>query len=246
MRLPDHLPDPIQLQQRHQGFAGPFAIGPMHLRQMLPSLDKQAVELYLPAHPPDGSVSPRELSWLAHMAQWGQPQKVLEIGTFQGLTTHNLALQLSQDSEVITVDLPEDQEPVLQKDNWNRRYYPDPDRKSYLERPTPAAIHQIRGDTAQLTVQDLGEGYDMIFIDGSHSLPYVRNDTQLALDVAAPKALILWHDYGRIPHWPGVTTVLHGVAREGLRPIYWLHEPSKHLDTSLAMYWHGHPSSAVP
>ena len=45
-----------------------------------------------------------------------------------------------------------------------------------------------------------------MFIDGSHSYDYVRNDTKKALEILAPGGVVLWHDF--VPGWPGVMEYL--------------------------------------
>lgn len=63
-------------------------------------------------------------------------------------------------------------------------------------------IIQLFGDSARFDYAPYLGRMDVIFIDGSHSYEYVRNDTEVALKLAGPSALILWHDYQ--PFWSGV------------------------------------------
>ena len=50
---------------------------------------------------------------------------------------------------------------------------------------------------------------DLVFVDGSHALPYVRSDSAHAITLVRPGGWIIWHDYGV---WPDVTVGLHELA----------------------------------
>lgn len=247
MKLPVALPPPHLLDAHHEGFAGPYEVGWHELARMFPGLDEQVVTLQVGARHRNGEVSLPELALLAALARHLEPKRILEIGTFWGLTTSNLAAQFGGDVEIVTIDLPKGQRPLLQSDGWNARYYPmATGHLSALERPGGPRIRQVLGDTATLSSADVGAGYDFVFIDGSHALPYVANDTRLALAVASPQAVLLWHDYGRPRHWPGVTTHLHTISHErAVWPLYWVHDDGTNLDTSLVLHLHGVPVRSV-
>jgi predicted O-methyltransferase YrrM len=142
-----------------------------------------------------GGVSLTEILLLCWLAQQRRPRIILEIGTFQGITTLNLALNSPAGTKVLTVNLP------VMHDS-TRFYQTDPELS--LQRPrsnlwkdygVENKITQILSDTAELAPNQLPENIDMIFIDGSHSHEYVSNDTELALNILSPKGMIVWHDY---------------------------------------------------
>ncbi len=146
----------------------------------------------------DGGVSLVEILLLCWLAQQRRPRIILEIGTFQGITTLNLALNSPPETKVITVDLPA-------MKNSTHFYQTDPELS--LQRPRSGLwkdygvenkIIQILCDTADLASDQLPENVDMIFIDGSHSYEYVLNDTELVLNIVSPKGIILWHDYDEV------------------------------------------------
>jgi hypothetical protein len=142
-----------------------------------------------------GGVSLVEILLLCRLTQERRPRSILEIGTFQGITTLNLALNSPPDTKIITVDLP-----ALH--NSTRFYQTDPELS--LQRPrsnlwkdygVQNKITQFLCDSAELSANHLPENIDMIFIDGSHSYEYVSKDTEFALSILSPKGMILWHDY---------------------------------------------------
>jgi predicted O-methyltransferase YrrM len=147
----------------------------------------------------DTSIDPYELLVLCAIARFRAPATILEIGTFDGGTTLNLAANTSQDARVVTVDLPE---------GWDGEFSYDvpadlrnftgsegPRRRQYAGTAYEERIRQVYGDSAQLDWTKLADHADLVFIDGNHYRDYVVKDTEGALSVLAPGGLIVWHDY---------------------------------------------------
>ncbi|GGA41581.1 class I SAM-dependent methyltransferase [Okeania sp. KiyG1] len=224
MKYPSTFVNPLDIDSRNSEFAGPYEIERQHLFKLFPGLDSQFPCLEVGAVIDNGGVSYADMAMLAALTLWLQPQRVLEIGTYQGWTSHNLALQLRGDAELVTIDLPDAQTPHLNSSGWNAQFFPEDKTPLLFEgRSTANRIKQIKEDTANLNAEDFSDKFDLIFIDGSHSYPYVENDTKLALSVANEQAIILWHDYGIPARWSGVTEYLLQSSREGnLYPLYWL------------------------
>ncbi|MGA9768308.1 MAG: class I SAM-dependent methyltransferase [Blastocatellia bacterium] len=176
------------------------------------------------SRPPDwgGSMTITEISSLCHLVAARHPHKVLEIGSFRGLTTLNIAMN-APEAEIHTLDLPPDFDPVDTKFENNdtsiiksRGFY------YYDGRHEAARIHQHYGDTANFDYEEIGGGVDLCLIDAAHSYEYVRNDTARSLPLMANDSLMLWHDYGRNDFmadpqdaW-GVTQFLHEIADTGV------------------------------
>ncbi len=109
-----------------------------------------------------------------------RPAKILEIGTYRGLTTLNLALNAPL-AEVHTVDI---------TDTWGSYYY--------AARPEVTNIHQHYGDTSSFNFGDkVGDAIDLCLIDGRHDYEQVRNDTMKVLPLMSDDGILLWDDYGR-------------------------------------------------
>jgi hypothetical protein len=151
-----------------------------------------------------GVCTPMELRWL----RWKASQStgnILEIGTYLGTTTRELALQCP-DRLVYTVDW------------WNpgaqhlserqRKEMLRPDQVGIQARDLPNVLFHD-GDSSQFSYT--GKDIGFVFIDGDHSSGGVLRDTDLA--IGAFKAYrnpmtIVWHDYGEGGHWPSVTQAL--------------------------------------
>src|SRR5438046_9032521 len=129
------------------------------------------------------SLTPHEALALSAIVRFTHPKRVLEIGTFDGNTTLNLAANAPPDAVITTVDLPP---------NWTGALtYPVPDLLDNFTGPASAAaqfrdtayankIRQVYGDSAAIAWTGLGGPFDLIFIDGSHSYDYVKSDTRHA------------------------------------------------------------------
>jgi hypothetical protein len=161
-------------------------------------------------HRADGNVSLGELAILAQAAA-GIPAggEVIEIGTFDGRTTINLALNAPATSAVFTLDLPPQQPTQLQLDVGERQY---------VEKPRPGArfaqggqsasarrITQLFGDSATFDWSHHYGKAGLVFVDGSHAYDYVQADSATAMQLVGGNGAVLWHDYGV---WEGVTRAL--------------------------------------
>lgn len=169
-----------------------------------------------------GSMTISEISSLCHIVAAHQPKKVLEIGSFRGLTTLNIAMNAPR-AEIHTLDLPPNFDPagtVFENNDTNiiasRGFY------YYQGREEERRICQHYGDTATFDYGQIGAGVELCLIDAAHSYQYVRNDTAKALPLMADSSVLLWHDYGRNDFlaspddaW-GVTRFLHEIADAGV------------------------------
>ena len=126
------------------------------------------------------------------------PCEALEIGTFMGHTTRQIAENLGPAGIVHTVDLPEDfsiesdPERNLLKDDLHlisRRMV----GREFKGHPSAVRIKQHFGDTARWDFTEAGQP-TFFFIDGAHTYDYCKNDSQKCLAISAPQGVFLWHD----------------------------------------------------
>jgi hypothetical protein len=177
------------------------------------------------SRPPDwgGSMTITEIGSLCHLVAARRPHKVLEIGSYRGLTTLNIAMNAPK-AEIHTLDLPPDFNPAETLfDNNDANIIRSRGFYYYEDRPEATRIHQHYGDTATFDYAEIGTGVDFCLIDAAHSYAYVRNDTCKTLPLLADDSLLLWHDYGRNDFlaepedaW-GVTQFLHEIADVGVQ-----------------------------
>jgi predicted O-methyltransferase YrrM len=169
-----------------------------------------------------------ELIVIAKVVASVKPRVVLEIGTFDGRTTLNLAANAS--GIVLTLDLPPDKlgSTELPIDPSDASYIEKPlSGARFLNRPERARITQLFGDSATFDFTPWLGNVDLVFIDGAHSREYVLSDTDRALRLLRPEGgVVLWHDYDAA--FDGVTVALDEIRARGV--------PVQHIEgTSLAI-----------
>ena len=197
--------------------AGHF--GYVRIRTKLPvaplsalTADDAAVQMREPVGG-DGNVTLLELLAIVRLVRMRAPRRLMELGTFDGRTTLNLAANSPPGAEVFTLDLPQTdlhnaQLPLaagethyIKKDESGARYHGT---------DCEGKITQIRGDSATFDFSPYFQTVDFVFIDASHSYEYVLNDSRVALKLMRPSGgVILWHDYGS---WEGGDA---GAGRDG-------------------------------
>jgi len=162
----------------------------------------------------DGNPTALELFCLGVIARGTGARSIFEVGTFDGATTLQLALNSPSDALIYTLDLParevsRTQTPLLAQERTYALKLTSGSR--FLGTPAQGKIRQLYGDSAALQVDPFAGRMDLVVVDGSHARDYVRSDSALARVMARPGGWIVWHDYGV---WPDVTAVLDELAGE--------------------------------
>lgn len=165
----------------------------------------------------NGNLSPYELIAIATLVADRKPLRILEIGTFDGNTTLQIALNAPSEAIIHTLDLPKGQvetkEPVLQSDFQFIEDARKEERK-FIQSEVAHKVRQHFGDSTCFDFSAFTQSgpLDLIFIDGGHSYECVKKDTENALAVVAKNGMILWHDF--TPHFAGVYRFLSELARK--------------------------------
>jgi predicted O-methyltransferase YrrM len=165
----------------------------------------------------DGNVSPLEILAIAAITAEQQPKCVLEIGTFNGNSTLQMALNSPSDAKILTLDLPLDAAEIPTKtlDENDGRYIVSTNRRKrqFVGHPLAGKIRELFGDSATFDFRAALEGQtvDLAFIDGSHSYEYVKSDAERILQLMSSGGVILWHDYQAC--WDGVCRYLNELSR---------------------------------
>jgi hypothetical protein len=170
----------------------------------------------------NGNVHLGELAVLAQAAANTRPgDEVIEIGTFDGRTTINLAINAPDACPVFTLDLPPDHPTRFEVDTGERTFIDKPAIGARFQSCSSgrwsrkaAKIVQLAGDSATFDWSPHEGRAGLVFVDGSHAYDYVRADSETAFQLAAGGATVLWHDYGI---WEGVTRALEEL--DAARPL---------------------------
>ncbi len=183
----------------------------VELSELFPDLSAVDIRLRNFFYRP-GNVSFGELCVLVTIARHLQPRTVFEIGTGDGNTTLQISLNTTSDCVTYTLDLPaKDSQTLLKADEGDRVFAGKIEvGERFTSHPEKNKIHQMRVDSATVDVSEFRHVVDFVFIDGSHSVEYVRHDTALALEMLSPNGVIVWHDF---LVWSGVTDVLNELSK---------------------------------
>lgn len=144
------------------------------------------------------------------------PKEVLEIGTFMGYSSRQMAENL-ETATIHTVDLPEDFSPdhdpnkELPKDDMHlmaRRVV----GREFKGLPCAGRIRQHFTDTAIWDFHAAGHP-TFFFIDGSHTYEYCKSDSEKCFELCGGKGVFLWHDCDDAH--PGVVTFVAEWRQQG-------------------------------
>ena len=192
---------------------------------------------HIPAGP-EGMFLTYQNVCIACLVKLMAPKIILEIGTYRGRTTRTLFLNSDEKTHIYTVDISPDY--VLEKDTTDRKLVEESKKltkRCYL--PESSRVHQILGDSTKIEWKKIANGqpFDLIFIDGSHSMFHASSDTRNALDVLSDKGMIIWDDtryrsYMWYKESYRVSEAIRSVLSEQqLEHVY------RMLGTDLAVYW---------
>jgi len=151
-----------------------------------------------------GNMPVSELALICGIIRKENPLSIFEIGTMNGRTTLNMALNSPEECKIFTLDLPRDEAGETQY-QISKRFRKLVDKevsgelflnKSTAEFPEKNKITQLLGDSGKFDFSPYYNSIDFVFIDGSHDYEYVLNDSEVALKLLREgKGVILWHDY---------------------------------------------------
>jgi len=149
----------------------------------------------------NSSMEAEEVVALCAIAKLVKAKKLIEIGTYDGNTTLNLAANTPEDAVITTVDLPLDWQGELALATPDSAVnVSDRTRVGSQYQNTAYAhkISQVLADSATLNWAGLPGPFDFAFIDGCHHYDYVKSDTDNVLRNLRSTAIVAWHDYGYI------------------------------------------------
>jgi predicted O-methyltransferase YrrM len=202
-------------KRRHRDFIHTIAshCGYVQTKTILPSVtveeltdDDTTIQLRQIAQA-DGNVNLLEMMTLVKVARKHDCRRLMELGTFDGRTTLNLAANSPPDAQVVTLDLPPTDKAELPLAVNEQQYI----QKAvvglrYQNTEYEAKIVQLLGDSATFDFSPYVGTMDFVFVDASHSYEYVLSDSRIARKLLGPGGGVLfWHDYGT---WEGVTRAL--------------------------------------
>ena len=142
------------------------------------------------------SVSPMESLCLALLLRKTAALRVFEFGTYLGISTTQLALNVAPTGSVFTLDLPEDDPRVRLKidDVSETALTAIRDKGRLIPADLLAKVVFLKKDSADFDESPYAGTMDFVFVDGAHSADYVRNDSEKGWRMLRPGGVIAWHD----------------------------------------------------
>jgi predicted O-methyltransferase YrrM len=142
------------------------------------------------------SISMLEGAVLAAIIQKISAKRIFEFGTYKGVSTTQLALNLPDDGMVYTLDLPEDHPAytlAIPKAE-ERQIAAETGKGILIPQELLNKVTFLRSDSATFDTTPYLDSMDLVFVDGAHSYDYVKNDTEKGWEMLRPGGIIAWHD----------------------------------------------------
>jgi predicted O-methyltransferase YrrM len=142
------------------------------------------------------SISMLEGATLAAFIQKVAAKRIFEFGTYKGVSTTQLALNLPDDGMVYTLDLPEDHPAytlAIPKAE-EREIAAETGKGILIPRELRHKVTFLCSDSATFDTTPYLGSMDLVFVDGAHSYEYVKNDTEKGWAMLRPGGIIAWHD----------------------------------------------------
>lgn len=150
------------------------------------------------------SVSPMECMALAALMHRSHAKRVFEFGTYKGVSTTQLALNVGDDGMVFSLDLPEDHPayslPIPKASE--REIAGETGKGILVPADLKGRVTFLRHDSATFDESIYCGTMDFVFVDGAHSYEYVRNDSVKGWNMLREGGIIAWHDF--VPSHPDV------------------------------------------
>ena len=130
---------------------------------------------------------------LALITAYLRPKRILEIGTGTGEGTLILASNAAEEVRIDTLDLGAAKS-SLGEQSGDQPLAADAVGEAFAGSPVAGRIEQHLGDSATFDFSPFRGTMDLVFVDGAHTIEYVRGDSRTALSVLAPGGTIVWDD----------------------------------------------------
>ena len=168
-----------------------------------------------------GGVNPGDRRALYYLTRWLQPSAVLEIGTHVGASTLHIAaaLQQQQTASLTTVDI---DDVNATNSYWSKAGLSKCPSDALAE--LGVRVNFMQADSVRF-LKSVHDKFDLIFLDGDHSVRQVQAEIPLALKRLRDEGLILLHDYfpDGAQYWPeeppieGPYAAVRLLQRKGMR-----------------------------
>ncbi|HZQ70118.1 MAG TPA: class I SAM-dependent methyltransferase [Terriglobales bacterium] len=144
-----------------------------------------------------GGTDAREILVLAAATKLVRPRRIFEIGTYNGRTTAVFIMNAPSNCQVYTLDLPPQSNASSDYLASDAELVETRSTETFLQRARLGRRYrQIYCNSMDLDAEIFRDSIELGFIDGAHTLEFVRNDTEKMAIMMAQRGLVFWHDYG--------------------------------------------------
>ncbi len=142
------------------------------------------------------SISLHEALCLSVLMKRVNARHVFEFGTYRGVSTTQLALNLPPDGLVFTLDLPiTDLNTKFELDTIGEvEVVKDARKGDLIPGHLRPRIQFIAQDSALFDPAPYENLMDLVFVDGAHTAEYVKNDSEKGWRMLRSGGIICWHD----------------------------------------------------
>jgi len=161
--------------------------------------DERIVKIYLPDI---NGLMCLETAILQSLIKIIKPKMALEIGTYLGVQTFNMAASMEKVSKLYTLDLDKASFKLANVCNqdipWVLTHLSNEDKLAFLGTCEEEKITRLYGDSTKFDFSPYYGKMNFIFVDGGHDNETLNSDTINAfklIDKTKPYC-ICWHDYG--------------------------------------------------
>jgi len=225
--------------KRYFRYPGPFAIDEPDLNYLFPGISNIETTEYHKFL--KGQLEIYNLEFINRLVKSLQPKTILEIGTFKGRTTYNMAKN-TKESKIITIDIADGKTNTYS--GVDLVYHQKPkDVGTYFKNTKESKrITQIFSDSLSPECQKLldfaldEKKIDFAFIDAGHDYESVRhNFEELVLPRLAHGGVVVFEDYIRPLSIIGVSHYLLQKAHDDGYIFYW-YAPRKGEHTNEVLF----------
>ena len=125
-----------------------------------------------------------------------QPKAAFEIGTFRGLVTSLIAMNMPADGCIYTLDLPNTEVPEHASDLSYIKCVDETLGSCFRDTPWMGTkIRQLRGNSMTYDFSPFDDRMELVLVDASHTYQAVLSDSMNAFRMIQTGGVILWHDY---------------------------------------------------
>lgn len=149
-----------------------------------------------------GNISIESLVKICLIVKFIKPKKIFEIGTYNGMTTLQMAINTNNDCKIYTLDLPECKDTYFELSELDKNVstFFDGKFKSktgeyFINSEYNFKINQILCDSSTFDFSNFYKQIDFVFIDAAHDYNNKKKDSENALKMLSNKGVIIWDNY---------------------------------------------------